>query len=763
MPRLKGPVPQVQAKEGPMPQPVKKRRSGWAVLAVAALIASILAVAASPAAATARKPDFESQWKACLGPALEAQDFTDLDLDSTHYDNINCLNHYGITTGRTADAFNPGGYVTRSQMALFLARAATAASISIPAAPDQGFTDVDAADTERADAINSLTAAGIMFGDTATSFDPPSTDVFGVSDYVTRWEMAMFLFAFLDHALESVLVDNDPVSLDGDSAGRVELGSRDGGKSGTRPDDYFADAQRQTPRHVDDRISAIYELGITFGLDGEIGPKGVFDPNGLVTRAQMASFIMRTMGHTNLRPPGLTAQSTNDDTQVSVRDADFKPIAGARTEVFTTNFPGDAFNANGACVLEYTQNQDPGFDECQIDLNDRVTTDDDGNAVWFGVGLESGNFLTIPCTAPGTTYESYTFMAGTRGSDTDYTIYAWQGAIGDVANQADLFKSSPANVLTTLNDPVKAVFTGGVPFASNLGEGIHVRMGTVVTFTVQLRDEKGRPVGPQPNAVNHFLVKEDTYTELDVDGFYSGQLNDQNNDDPTDDVLVLTTEASFPLRTAENPVDYTRDRYAVHPHPDGSGLYTFSIGSPDGQRHVNNRDEVKRLTITAPEGNTLRIVDQTRAPGDLNVTSTELVLADIRFSDNAASARRIVVDAVKWRLRSPRNRNSFSVTVTDQYGTLYRGGDHEVQAVDTVNTGDFPGAYPDEETLRGGYGVSTTGRRSIGYTHGPTSRPLTQMVALTLRVPGSPAVEADAGPPDNRGGGSRRARERGDR
>ena len=47
MPRLKGPVPQVQAKEGPMPQLVKKRRSGWAVLAVGALVASILAVGAS--------------------------------------------------------------------------------------------------------------------------------------------------------------------------------------------------------------------------------------------------------------------------------------------------------------------------------------------------------------------------------------------------------------------------------------------------------------------------------------------------------------------------------------------------------------------------------------------------------------------------------------------------------------------------------------------------------------------------------------------
>ena len=64
-----------------------------------------------------------------------------------------------------------------------------------------------------------------------------------------------------------MLVDVWPRSVDGDSADRVELGSEDGGRSGTRPDDHFGDARRQTPFDVNDRISAIYELGITTGLD----------------------------------------------------------------------------------------------------------------------------------------------------------------------------------------------------------------------------------------------------------------------------------------------------------------------------------------------------------------------------------------------------------------------------------------------------------------------------------------------------------------
>ena len=466
MPRLKGPVPQVQAKEGPMPQLVKKRRSGWALLAVGALVASILAVVASPAAAAPRQPDQEATWKACLGPAMADQGFTDVAMDSVHYGNINCLAYYGITTGRTAEEFAPGNNVTRSQMALFLARAADAADIDLGEATDQGFTDLNADDTERVDAINRVVGAGIMFGDTETSFDPPSTTVFAPTDQVARWEMAMFLFAFLDLTLDSVLIDELPANIDGEGTGHVELNSPDG-EDGTPPDDYFRDASRQTPSHVDDRISAIYELGITTGQNGMVGEKGVYNPNGLVTRAQMASFIMRTMGHTNLRPAGLTSQSTDNDTQVSVRDADFVPIGDVRTEVFTTNFPDDAFNANGACLGRYVQRQDPGFAACEIDYGDRLTDGDTGNALWEGVGLARGNHLIIVCAGsdpvnpPGVTASDiYRFMAGTRGSETDYTIYAWSSSLGDEATADDLFKSVPANVLTELTEAEKFIVTG---------------------------------------------------------------------------------------------------------------------------------------------------------------------------------------------------------------------------------------------------------------------------------------------------------------
>ena len=61
-----------------MPQLVKKRRSGWAVLAVGALVASIFAVAAGPVSAQQpisrdaspnNNPDWGASWSACVGAA----------------------------------------------------------------------------------------------------------------------------------------------------------------------------------------------------------------------------------------------------------------------------------------------------------------------------------------------------------------------------------------------------------------------------------------------------------------------------------------------------------------------------------------------------------------------------------------------------------------------------------------------------------------------------------------------------------------------
>ena len=82
----------------------------------------MLVVGGAPAAAVEDGavegvPAAASTWRACVGPATAVRGFSDVSAGSTHFDSINCLAYYGITTGKTADTFDPGGYVTRSQMA----------------------------------------------------------------------------------------------------------------------------------------------------------------------------------------------------------------------------------------------------------------------------------------------------------------------------------------------------------------------------------------------------------------------------------------------------------------------------------------------------------------------------------------------------------------------------------------------------------------------------------------------------------------------
>ena len=186
------------------------------------MVASFLAVGAAPAGAIESNADARATWRACLGEATANRGFVDVPARSVHATNINCLSYYGITVGKTERTFAPNDHVTRSQMALILTRAAAVADIDLGEAMDAGFADIDMVSAEKRTAINRLAGRGIMEGRTTTTFEP-----YGL---VTRTDMALHLFAFLDLALDSVLVDDLPNMVEGneDGTGHIELNDNDG-------------------------------------------------------------------------------------------------------------------------------------------------------------------------------------------------------------------------------------------------------------------------------------------------------------------------------------------------------------------------------------------------------------------------------------------------------------------------------------------------------------------------------------------------------
>jgi hypothetical protein len=538
MPHLKGPVPQAQAKEGPMPQLVKKRRSGWAVLAAGALIASLLAVGPGSAAAieiddsNVPKQSRSETFSACVGDAAADRGFIDVSEDSVHAGAINCIAYYEITIGKTADTYAPGADVTRSQMVLFMERAAD-------------LTGADADD---------------VLGDFAENGSNP----------VTRADMAVLLVKLLASAASTV------VQIDADEDNRVTYGLN--GEFSLTPDprrgnlDYFRDARDETPRHVDNLISAAYELGISNGVGGGTS----FDPFGAVTRAQMASFISRTLAHTTVRPAGLSAQSVSSHVQISLRDSNFIPIDNELIDVFFVK-PGrvdDAFRVSGSCS-RLPDTVPAGASRCKIDRGDNLT-EADGNVEFDLNALR--------------------FVGDTR------VVWAWTGDLGDTFDEEETVYVEIEVVQGPLQ-PTRALVT------SSLRPGARMaRYGADITFTVQLQ---------------HY----DSVRGIVLDAVPNGRDFEYRltNEIWTVGTLIVDDDG-VPVLDDQNALTYTLPRLTgkstdiVQFGPDGYGEFVLTLEDPRPHRDDHDDPLDIRWTLVAVDvAGTPYVVDVGQggaSPGD---------------------------------------------------------------------------------------------------------------------------------------------------
>ena len=237
------------------------------MLAAGALVASLFAVGAAPAAAqpnaavTPATPnhnqDAGADWSACVG-AAGAHDamFPDVSEDHAHAATINCIAYYGITVGKNDGSYAPDEQVSAFQMGHFVRRAADL----MDADGDAVLADVE------------------------------------LSDTVTRLEMAQLMFGLVNDINNDVRINA--------RTGQIEF--RDDSNTWNVVDDFFTDAKAQVPIFESQLIGATYELGITAGTTDAVvsTAASTFEPYSPVTRAQMATFITKALDHSNLRPEG---------------------------------------------------------------------------------------------------------------------------------------------------------------------------------------------------------------------------------------------------------------------------------------------------------------------------------------------------------------------------------------------------------------------------------------------------------------------------
>ena len=264
------------------------------------------------------------------------------------------LVHYGITQGTSEGVFSPSNGITRSQMALFMVRAAGVAGAELDDPEDQGLGDIGGWTDAIQDAINQAVGAGIMSG---------SDGAFNPTGSVSRQEMAVTLRAFIDVVQGDDYYD---VSEDDQDAPFSDLGT--------------------VPFAAYNAINELYELGIAAGT----GDGSTFTPAALVSRAQMARFVTNALGHTNARPAGLSMQAeatgetgTEHPVDISVRDEDHQPIPDAVVDVFWSSNPDEAWNDDGTC----NDNKNVDGNEACVINDDDSATDPDGNIEAAGVQL----------------------------------------------------------------------------------------------------------------------------------------------------------------------------------------------------------------------------------------------------------------------------------------------------------------------------------------------------------------------------------------
>ena len=536
------------------------------MLAAGALVASLLAVGAGPAVALDEdsKVNSPAATSACVGVANDDMMFSDVSEGHYFRDAINCLAYYGVTVGFGDGTFQPNEDVARADMVRFMERAAAVAG----------------ADAEA------------VVGDFAETG----------SDPVHRGDMALLIARLLVAATDK----GSAVNVTNNDDGTFTLGDAVGPKDW----DYFADSRRSQNRVHDSAASALYELGVAKGTG-----MGYFSPASTVNRGAMAAFITRALAHTTARPAGVTIQSPGaGEVIVSVRDANFHPVANEPVDVFSVSTArvDEAFNEDGSCNKPRLRGEGGNTMVCEIDTIDAVT------------GL-NGDYM------PGN-------IAGVQPGGR--TVFAWTGDSGDKVEDG---AEGLAHIPLTKTPPVDAT---GAKITTDLGKNVaRAAFGSTVTVTIQLVGANDADAVPPATGVTYNVVTR------------SQPMSNQASDAIGDGSLIAV-EAGTTVRTQTVPIDAA------------SGKGTLTITAADPDPNDANDDEgasVDWVTVS---------IEATTSATGLDSASLAVPVQTIRFSDAPSMRHHAEVTPAAKYLMAPTSgkaSNAATVKVTDQYGNPVRG------------------------------------------------------------------------------------------
>ena len=529
---------------------------------------------------------------------------------------IDCIAYYGITKGTSETTYSPLMSVSREHMALFLIRLAGKVGIEVTSTPDDaGFTDIGDLSENSQLAINQLADLEITSGTSTTTYSP--------DDSVRRDHMALFISKLMGLMTPIGGADSewghtpsDVADLDGDDVGSpyTDLGP--------------------TTKTAYDAITALYELGVVSGISDT-----AYAPSALITRASMAEFMAAVMGHSNLRPAGLSIQASkpsgfgdvSGSAVISVRDDSFAPVEDQAVD----HFNSDAANAGlkrGVC-------DDAVADDCTWNDTDDFTGSD-------------GNLVLDGDADRGLTHVYYAWIGDEDGDEFDAdTVEYVSTSVVSAKDEEALKATSTINEEATMNrvdlDKVKSV-----------------------TVTVQLVDTANAAEadtrGPADNAKAVARSGQDITVGLTQ---YSNAIGSNTDPDPTNVTADFASSKVVTLTTDDDgKVTYTMD--APDDDDDKNDQYIGDIldatVNPVTRRMTNagleDRIDILQFTYVAATG----VNDGTPEVGTVMFT--------IRWSETNPVVTKAKASANDYVILESDRDAKVSVTVTfyDQYGNGIR-------------------------------------------------------------------------------------------
>ena len=644
------------------------------MLAAGALIASLLAVGAGPVGAD--HPNTENlrgdkapgvkPWNvgpvwpwtsACVGDTLDDQGFTDVSEGHAFGDAINCIAYYGVTNG-TGDGstYSPNQDVTRAEMALFIARAAEVAGVDLGSGSG-GYTDIGDLWQEAQDAINQLGAKGMI----------PAGGAFRPDDAITRAEMATFLFGLLLEGSPIVsLADKDNINRPCSGVSEtceIQLGE---GAQARPVNDWFPDARDSEPLEVDKHISAMWELGVTGGV--EALPPGPGRPQVLVTISTRA-YIGTTAstqasvvtplplsfnddGQATFSVAGLadpTPQTKGDKYDVDVTVQHFPASQAVGPYPLAYNYGPDGTVNRGEMAAFITRAlahtsarpagvsaqyeshegnvivsvRDDDFQPVSNTVVDVFYTDTPGVDLAFRGDGSCGEVSELQGRYSCEIDKTDTITGGTGDTplrlvspqlDTvnGSTVWAWTGDDKDKvdADETTLYR---LDIPGGIKEPAALISV------TNSHGGSKAHLGSSVTFTLQLRDKYGRTTagryGRGLTFVDHRMAD---LAEIEVGGTGTGVFNVMANPAGADAVNSGTFTGVFS----------TEDSLAGATDDISAGKVSVSVGPAPAYVAADSRGAATRVKVTVvdqygdplPNREVQLRTDRTTPPGQVDST-----------------------------------------------------------------------------------------------------------------------------------------------